>query len=158
MKCDGKIHHITSSSDFETAYISTSSNFYTFTNNEAFELDYSLYERSGCTSSVTKIEFVKIEQKDVCIALTKKHILYIDDRQVSNNVTSFHVHSDFLLLTTLQHTLLCFKLDEPSFLKLRIKDLTVQPWENKMDSLNTQGKKMLRYIFKFSLNRHQITF
>lgn len=44
--------------------------------------------------------------------MTHRHRFYIDDKEVANNVNSFFVHSDFLLLTTLQHQLLCCPLSK----------------------------------------------
>nr|CAD7427157.1 unnamed protein product [Timema monikensis] len=36
---------------------------------------------------------------------------YINTKEIANNVTSYTLHSEFILLTTLQHTLLCSRLD-----------------------------------------------
>lgn len=44
--------------------------------------------------------------------MTHRHRFYINDKEVANNVNSFFVHSDFLLLTTLQHQLLCCPLSK----------------------------------------------
>lgn len=41
------------------------------------------------------------------IGLSHKGHLFIDNVQVLSNVSSFFIHTDFLLLTTLQHLLLC---------------------------------------------------
>ena len=39
------------------------------------------------------------------IRLSAKNRLYVDDVEVLNGATSFHLHSDFLLVTTIQHQL-----------------------------------------------------
>ncbi|CAB3244736.1 unnamed protein product [Arctia plantaginis] len=44
------------------------------------------------------------------IGLSHKGQLYINDQMVMNNVSSYYLHTHFLLLTTLQHVLLCVEL------------------------------------------------
>ncbi|CAH0588039.1 unnamed protein product [Chrysodeixis includens] len=47
------------------------------------------------------------------IGLSHKSNLFIDNKKVMSNVSSFFVHTHFLLLTTLQHLLLCTELTKP---------------------------------------------
>ncbi|KAG6444956.1 hypothetical protein O3G_MSEX003635 [Manduca sexta] len=60
--------------------------------------------------SCTKFNVFIIEDELHFIGLTHKGNLYIGNRMIMNNVSSFFIHTDFLLLTTLQHVLLCVKL------------------------------------------------
>lgn len=57
-----------------------------------------------------KFDVVFIENELYFIGLTHKGQLYINDRMVMSNVSSYYVHTHFLLLTTLQHVLLCTEL------------------------------------------------
>lgn len=91
-----------------------------------------------------QVDIVEINQKDVLVCRTSNHRLYIDDKNISNNVTSFCLHSEFLLLTTLQHTLLCFSLNEQGLNQLMTSDLTVKPWENEGDT--TEHCKLQKLI------------
>lgn len=75
------------------------------------------------------VEAVNIDSKNFIVAQSYSNCLLIDGKEVANNITSFYVHSDFLLLTTLQHTLICIPLNESSMEQLKKHDLTVKPWE-----------------------------
>lgn len=61
-------------------------------------------------ASCTKFNIICIDNDILFIGLSHKGHLYIHDKIKMNNVSSFFVHSDFLLLTTLQHLLLCMEL------------------------------------------------
>ncbi|XP_069695776.1 putative elongator complex protein 1 [Periplaneta americana] len=52
-----------------------------------------------------------IDGKDVVLGLSSRNRLYVDGQEVANNVTSMAFHSEFILLTTLRHTLLCAQLN-----------------------------------------------
>ncbi|XP_076170382.1 elongator complex protein 1 isoform X1 [Ptiloglossa arizonensis] len=80
-----------------------------------------------------KVEIVKIGTKHVILSLSHRNSFSINGKQIGNNVTSFFVHSEFLLLTTLQHTLICVPINEKDFEKLVKQDLTVKPWKNLSD-------------------------
>ncbi|PNF34889.1 hypothetical protein B7P43_G01410 [Cryptotermes secundus] len=53
-----------------------------------------------------------IDGKDISLGLSRRNRLYVDGQEVANNVTSFVVHSEFILLTTLKHVLLCARLND----------------------------------------------
>lgn len=60
--------------------------------------------------SCPKYNAFLIDNELYFIALSHKGQLYINDRMIMNNVSSYYVHTHFLLLTTLQHVLLCVEL------------------------------------------------
>lgn len=45
-----------------------------------------------------------------CLGLTARHRLYLDGKEIASNISSFVVHSDFLLATTMKHELRCLPL------------------------------------------------
>uniref|UniRef100_A0A1E1VXL1 Elongator complex protein 1 n=1 Tax=Pectinophora gossypiella TaxID=13191 RepID=A0A1E1VXL1_PECGO len=57
-----------------------------------------------------RFNVVSVEGELHLIGLSHKGNLYIDNMMIMNNVSSFYVHTDFLVLTTLQHVLLCTEL------------------------------------------------
>ncbi|KAJ8714548.1 hypothetical protein PYW07_002773 [Mythimna separata] len=63
--------------------------------------------------SCPKFDVFKIENEIYFIGLSHKGQLYINQTMIMNNVSSFFVHTHFLLLTTLQHVLLCTELTKP---------------------------------------------
>ncbi|XP_014224134.1 elongator complex protein 1 [Trichogramma pretiosum] len=120
----GQIQHILTSSATGDAYIVCDNKLYTYSVVSGLEKS-SLY--LGDEPPV-KLEFVQFGSREVIVNLSRKHVLYVGGKQVANNVTSFHVHSEFFLITTLQHTLIAFRLDEDGLMQLENKDLTIQPW------------------------------
>lgn len=86
------------------------------------------------------MEVVKIDSKDVIIALSCTNCFSIDGKEIAKNITSFYVHSDFLLLTTQQHTLICVPLNESGMEQLSKHDLTVKPWENGSNEISFTGE------------------
>ncbi|KAF9422466.1 hypothetical protein HW555_001864 [Spodoptera exigua] len=60
--------------------------------------------------SCPKFDVFTVDNEVYFIGLSHKGQLYINDRMIMNNVSSFFVHTHFLLLTTLQHVLLCTEL------------------------------------------------
>ncbi|XP_072752046.1 putative elongator complex protein 1 [Anoplolepis gracilipes] len=123
---DNSIEHIIPSPDADTAYIIVDSAVFKYTK-DAEELDpTNILLREPCY----QLEVVKIDSKDVIIALSCTNCFSIDGKEITKNITSFYVHSDFLLLTTQQHTLICVPLNETGMEQLSKHDLTVKPWEN----------------------------
>ncbi|CAG4944114.1 unnamed protein product [Parnassius apollo] len=59
-----------------------------------------------------KFEVVSINSSLHFLGLSHKGNLYINNRMVLNNVSSYFVHTSFLLITTLQHMLLCAELTD----------------------------------------------
>ncbi|TRY67043.1 hypothetical protein TCAL_11445 [Tigriopus californicus] len=52
----------------------------------------------------------KEEEVFHCLGLTARHRLYLDGKEIASNISSFVVHSDFLLATTMKHELRCLPL------------------------------------------------
>ncbi|XP_068622441.1 elongator complex protein 1 [Battus philenor] len=59
-----------------------------------------------------QFDVVSIKNNLHFLGLSHKGNLYIDDLRVINNISSYFVHSNFLLITTLQHLLLCTELTQ----------------------------------------------
>ncbi|XP_046966489.1 putative elongator complex protein 1 [Vanessa cardui] len=57
-----------------------------------------------------KFSAVAVDNDVYFLGLSHKGCLYLMDEMVINNISSFFVHSDYLLLTTLKHMLLCVEL------------------------------------------------
>nr|CAD7393378.1 unnamed protein product [Timema cristinae] len=59
----------------------------------------------------TKLNILRVEETEFVFGLSDRNRFYINTKEIANNVTSYTLHSEFILLTTLQHTLLCSRLD-----------------------------------------------
>lgn len=57
------------------------------------------------------MDFCIISNKNVLVGLATNHRLFLNDREIANNCTSFSLHRKFLLLTTHKHTLRCLTKD-----------------------------------------------
>lgn len=123
---DNSIEYIISSPDADTAYVMVDRAIFKYTK-DAEELDPTDILLSELCYQV---EVVKIDTRDVIVALSCTNCFSIDGKEIAKNITSFYVHSDFLLLTTQQHTLICVSLNESGMDQLSKHDLTVKPWEN----------------------------
>ncbi|XP_043471428.1 putative elongator complex protein 1 [Leptopilina heterotoma] len=121
---DGAIQHIVPSPKKNSAYIIAGGTVFRYINDEFIPIGINLPD------ACKKVEIIEIEKKDVIISLSLRQRLFIDGKEVCNNVTSFYVHSDFLLLTTLQHSLICFPLSKKGIGQIAVNDLTLKPWEN----------------------------
>ncbi|XP_035718153.1 putative elongator complex protein 1 isoform X1 [Vespa mandarinia] len=77
-----------------------------------------------------KVDLLEIDTRYAIISLSHGNRLSIDSKEIANNITSFFLHSKFLLLTTSQHTLVCVTLDNEGLEQLYKQDLTIKPWEN----------------------------
>jgi elongator complex protein 1 len=132
----GKIQHIIPSSDSRTAYVVVNNQIYRYNDRDGLLKSDTTISNEKFSRAVVKMESVNFGEKEVIITLTRNHVLYANGNQIINNVTSFFVHSESLLITTQQHTLICFELSSNGLDQLFTKDLTVQPWENKS---NVQG-------------------
>ncbi|KAJ9594733.1 hypothetical protein L9F63_013943, partial [Diploptera punctata] len=60
-----------------------------------------------------------VDDRNVFLGLSKRNRLYVDGEEVANNVTSLVIHSEFILLTTLKHELLCAQLNKKGLQSLR---------------------------------------
>ncbi|XP_014219597.1 elongator complex protein 1 isoform X2 [Copidosoma floridanum] len=128
----GHIQHMVLNSNATTAYIVVSGQLYTYDDICGVQKSNLQLTSETTDKQMLKIEFMKFADEEVLVALTRKHILFVNGKQVANNVTSFFVHSQFLLITTLQHALVSFKLDDRGLKQLNNGALlNVQPWENK---------------------------
>lgn len=69
----------------------------------------------GARDAFVHTSLVKTKGAEMAlVGLTSRNRLYVDSREVCSNASSFFVHSHFLLVTTLSHTLLCLPLDKLS--------------------------------------------
>lgn len=66
-----------------------------------------------------KFEAAYIENELFVFGLTNRNRFYINDVKIANNINSYFIHSDFLLLTTLQHQLLSCPLKHSYLKKLQ---------------------------------------
>ena len=48
--------------------------------------------------------------QEVVIGLTEHSRLYVNDKEIANNCSSFFVHDEYLLLTTTSHVLRCLSI------------------------------------------------
>ena len=121
---DAHIEHIVSSPDENVAYIVAGKSVFKYIANKGIvPTDFEIPE------SCFQLEVIEINGRHILVSLTSRGRLYIDGNETASNITSFTVHSEFLLLTTMQHALICVRLDTEGF-RLINQDLTVKPWEN----------------------------
>ncbi|XP_066585259.1 elongator complex protein 1 isoform X2 [Prorops nasuta] len=123
----GPIHQILPSSNTDIIYVAVNNSiekYFITDENNAPHLEFDLQPFTFHT------EVTVIDSEDVIIALSYKNRLTVNGKEVANNISSFRVHNEFLLVTTLQHTLICVPLKKEAFKKLMQQDLTVKPWEN----------------------------
>ncbi|KAL6266875.1 hypothetical protein P5V15_003703 [Pogonomyrmex californicus] len=121
---DDPIQHIISSPDASTAYIITQNKVYKYTKDGQFE-----ETKISFAMPCSQMEVIKIASNDVIIALSHDNNFFIDG-EVVKNITGFYVHSHFLLLITLQATLICVPLSKTGIEQLKKHDLTIKPWLN----------------------------
>lgn len=122
---DDPIEHIIPSPDAGAAYVITEKSVLIYIM-DAGLVPTDIELREPCCH----VEAIKIGSKHFIVALSYSNCFLINGKEVANNITSFYVHSDFLLLTTLQHTLICIPLNESGMEQLKKHDLTVKPWEH----------------------------
>ncbi|XP_077256116.1 elongator complex protein 1 isoform X1 [Temnothorax americanus] len=131
---DYPIEHIVSSPDANTAYIKVRDRIFKYTRNGKLEqTDITLSEQCE------QIEVIQIDSKDIILALSMENSFLVDGKEIAKNITSFYIHSDFLLLTTLQCTLICVLLNEVNIRQLSERDLTIQPWDLNMNEILFAG-------------------
>lgn len=141
---DGLIQHIVSSPDPKEAYIIVENSIVKYTKEtELIPINIQLQEYTY------KIEIVKIDTKYAILSLYHRNCFAINGEQIANNITSFFVHSEFLLLTTTQNTLICVNLNENDFEELTKQNLTIKPWEN---HLNEKSFSSIVMIYNQFLN------
>lgn len=144
---DYPIEHIVSCPDARTAYIKAKDQIFKYTWDGKFE-------QTNITISkpCVQIEVVKIDLKDTILALSLENSFLIDGKEIAKNITSFYVHSDFLLLTTMQHTLICVTLNQFGIKQLSKHDLTIKPWLNNTNEILFKGEYVFFRIFYFVFN------
>ncbi|XP_011692610.1 PREDICTED: putative elongator complex protein 1 isoform X1 [Wasmannia auropunctata] len=130
------IEHIISSPDTNTAYIKAKEQIFKYTRDGKFNPTNITLDRL-----CVQMEVIKIDSKDVILALSLDNSFFVDGKEIAKNITSFHVYPDFIILTTLQDTLICVPSNEAGIKQLRVNDLTVKPW------LNTINKTSLSDIY-----------
>lgn len=136
------IEHIVPSPDANEAYVISGGLVFKY-----FENCTELEETSTLEEQCYQVEVIKIDSKHIIIALSHPNCFLIDGKEVAKNITSFYVHSDFLLLSTLQHTLICLPLDKSGMEQLNKHDLTIKPWENGIFEKFSAGKYVI-YIYQ----------
>lgn len=124
LSMEDDIHHIVASPDVNTAYLVVGDSVVKYTHDVGVEpTDIILPELCD------QIEILNIDKKHVVVTLGRRNGLCVDGKQIARNITSMSVHSEYLLLTTFQHALVCVKIDKEGFTKLIKSDLTVKSWE-----------------------------
>ncbi|EFN87660.1 Elongator complex protein 1 [Harpegnathos saltator] len=122
---DDPIEHIIPSPDASAAYVITNKSVLIYT------IGIGLVPTNiKWTVPCCHVEAIKIGSKHFIIGLSHFYRFLIDGNEVCNNIISFYVHSEFLLLTTLQNTLICIPLNERGMKQLRKFDLTIKPWKH----------------------------
>ncbi|XP_041981011.1 elongator complex protein 1-like [Aricia agestis] len=82
-------------------------------------------------------DVVSIDGETTIIGLSHKGCLYINKKLVLNNVNSYYVHTQYLLITTLKHLLICVELS-----KFGISDL--EAYERNETSSSVYKRKVER--------------
>lgn len=119
------IEHIVPSPDANIAYVIANNSVLKYTQNVGLT-PTNIELKDPCY----QVEVIKNGAKHIIVALSYTNCFSIDGREVANNITSFYIHSEFLLLTTLQHTLICIPLNKTGMEQLTKHDLTIKPWES----------------------------
>jgi len=122
---ESPIEHIVPSPNANEAYIISGKVVFKYFDN-CTELEQIITLEEECC----QVEVIKIDSKHIIVALSRSNCLLIDGKEVAKHITSFYVHSDFLLLSTLQHTLICLLLDQNGIEQLNKHNLAIKPWEN----------------------------
>lgn len=135
---DYPIEHIISSPDASAAYIKVKERIFKYTKDKKLE-----QTNVTLNKLCIQMEVIKIDSKDIILALSLDNSFLIDGKEIAKNITSFYVHSAFLLLTTLQHTLICVQLNETGIKQLNRHDLTIKPWLENWKEMSLTGE----YIF-----------
>lgn len=146
-QADNSIEYIIPSPDINTAYIIIDCKVFKYIKDtERLERKNILFIKElRYYVEVIKVEAIKIDSKDVIISLSSANCFSIDGKEIAKNITSFYVHSNFLLLITQQHTLICVPLNENGIQQLSKHDLTVKPWENGSNEISLAGKFLFLY-------------
>ena len=134
---DSAVEHVVPSPEKDAAYVVVDGNVLRYS-------DKFMPVQVNLPEQCTKVEIVNIEGKHVIISLSRKHRLFIDGNEVANNINSFFVHSDFLLLTTLHHTLICFPLNEKGIKQIGSSDLTLKPYENGKNEMTPSSLYLIK--------------
>ncbi|XP_011876927.1 PREDICTED: putative elongator complex protein 1 [Vollenhovia emeryi] len=120
---DYLIERIVSSPDANAAYIKARDQIFKYTRDGRIE-----HTNITLSKPCVKMEVIQIDSRDVILALSSDNSFLVDGKESAKNITSFYVHSEFLLLTSLQDTLICVSLNESGVQQLSKHDLTVKPW------------------------------
>ncbi|KAM8939082.1 elongator complex protein 1 [Pelodytes ibericus] len=77
-----------------------------------------------------------INGEEVLLGITDRSRLFINNSTVANNISSFTIHNDFLLLTTHSHTCRCVSL----------KDTTLTALETLLNSTSSSSDETIRKV------------
>ncbi|XP_063980475.1 elongator complex protein 1 [Diachasmimorpha longicaudata] len=125
---DGYIHHIVPTTDPNEAYLILDSGVLKYTHGEGI-IPTEIILPEQCDH----VEAVRIGMRHVLVALGSRNRLFLDGAEVANNITSICIHSEFLLLTTLQHTLVTVRMNELGFSKFSTSTLSIKSWGTDID-------------------------
>uniref|UniRef100_A0A0C9R4C0 Elongator complex protein 1 n=2 Tax=Fopius arisanus TaxID=64838 RepID=A0A0C9R4C0_9HYME len=125
---DGSIHHIAPTTDLNQAYLIVDSSVLQYTHGEGLT-PTEIFLPEPCDH----VEVVRIGMRQVLVTLGSRNRLFLDGAEVANNITSICIHSEFLLLTTLQHALVTVKMDELGFSKFSTSTLSIKSWGTDFD-------------------------
>ncbi|PIK52107.1 putative elongator complex protein 1 [Apostichopus japonicus] len=69
-----------------------------------------------CKLPLTSVQigYCTMQNKETVLGMTDRYRFYLNDVEIASDVTSFAVHSEFLILTTHSHTCKCIRLDQDS--------------------------------------------
>ncbi|XP_034948939.1 putative elongator complex protein 1 [Chelonus insularis] len=139
LKMNNYVQHIVSSPDVNIAYVLVGSHVLKYVDGQGVT-ETGIFIGDPCD----QMEVVEMENRHVIVTLTSTNGLYINSKIVAQNITSLSVHSDFLLLTTHQDTLVCVILTADGFERLSMTNLNIQPWTNECQEQHPRGLDIRR--------------
>jgi len=79
-------------------------------------------------------------KKHLILSLTHTHRLLFDGREYCNIVSSYFIHTDFLLFTTLRQSLVCVPFESEPLEEIKREDFSTLPSINFEDTTKSAGK------------------
>ncbi|PIK35018.1 putative elongator complex protein 1 [Apostichopus japonicus] len=81
-----------------------------------------------CKLPLTSVQigYCTMQNKETVLGMTDRYRFYLNDVEIASDVTSFAVHSEFLILTTHSHTCKCIRLDQDSTNSLSVSFNTIE--------------------------------
>ncbi|KAF6018415.1 IKBKAP [Bugula neritina] len=80
--------------------------------------EYSAYQLGNGSNLVfpvacQSIQVCTFDDQEAVVGLSQRYRLFVNDKEIATNCTSFSIHDDFLLLTTHSHTIRCINRATP---------------------------------------------